>query len=253
LIQQFHLCYHIKQATKTRTLLTYNTTKMCTHLCQAAKRKNEEAGQGGSPAKVAKTQSHQQFITEWKDSKLTVRLDDMAGTNKKAPPKTILLCLDVQAGKVSPPTSEPAPVSKGWPYWHFDKTASNKVVFENTVMTIQQVVESQSATSVGNLTGVFKDGKCPASLKASTGLKRMYSPTDTDVKAMLTKACMSEYLELLFIVAIRDGIVVPKGLAIVVLKQLVVKKEAIQTMLAFWVPPEMHLTTKNNIVGATTK
>ena len=110
------------------------------------------------------------------------------------------------------------------------------MVFENTVMTIQQVVESQSAKQVGNLAGVFKDGKCPTSLKASTGLKRMYAPADADIKAMLTKACMSEYLELLFIVAIRDGIVVPKGLAIVVLKQLVVKKEAIQTMIPFWVP-----------------
>ncbi len=64
---------------------------MCTHLCQAVKRKNEEAGQGGSPAKVAKTQSRQQFLTEWKDGKFTVRLADEAGTNKKAPPNDTVI------------------------------------------------------------------------------------------------------------------------------------------------------------------
>ena len=154
--------------------------------CQGGKRKAEEdiagpkkVSKDADPPKGAKEddddatrQTRQQFITEWKDGKLTARLSpegEKGGTNKKAPPKTILWV--VEGGKVAV-SADAAPLAKGWPTWSFEKPEKDKVVFDGQVMTMKQVVQSKSAKSVGHLGGEFTDGKCPASLKAATGQKR---------------------------------------------------------------------------------
>ena len=113
---------------------------------------------------------------------------------------------------------------KAGPSGVFANPGKDKIV----VMTLKQLVESKSAKGVGGLGGLFEDGKCPASLTAAPGQKKIYVPSTSDNKNMLVKAGASQHLELLFIVDVNSKQqVVPKGVAIVVSKQIVVKTEAV--------------------------